>query len=122
MRGQKLFVRPLEITDSESVRLFLETESPGCTLPATALLGKLAGSIVAVLAIEITADSILIRDLVVAHDLRRKRVARIMLMELDSLAAKMDRDWLVFGCVAPEEFLKRVGFDSEGRRMVRRVG
>lgn len=112
----------MEITDSEPVRRFLETESAGAPLPDTALLGKLLGSIIALVAIEITADSILIRNLVVAHDLRRKRVARMMLMELDSLAAKMDRDWLVFGCSAPADFLKRVGFDDEGRRMVRRVG
>lgn len=112
----------MEITDSEAVRQFLETVSPTDPLPDTALLGKLLGSIVALIAIEITDDSLLIRNLVVAPDLRRKRVARMMLIELDSLAAKMDRDWLVFGCSAPAEFLKRVGFDSEGRRMVRRVG
>ena len=122
MRGQKLFVRPMEITDSTSVRRFLDAESPGAATPATALLGKLLGDIVALVEMEITYDSVLIHHLVVARDLRRKRVARMMLNELASLAAKMDREWLVFGCSAPAEFLKRVGFDSEGRRMVRRVG
>ena len=112
----------MEITDTEPVRRFLETESPGASIPATALLGKLLGEIVAIVAMEITYDSVLIHHLVVARDLRRKRVARMMLNELDSLAAKLDRDWLVFGCSAPAEFLTRVGFDSEGRRMVRRVG
>lgn len=122
MRGQKLFVRPMETGDADAVRVFLETQSAISAVPRTALLGKLVGNLVAVLAIEITAEAVVIHDLVVAQDLRRKRIARFMLDELVALARKMDRDWLVFGCSAPREFLRRVGFDDNGKRMVRRAG
>lgn len=122
MRGQRLFVRPLEASDAEPVRLFLERESPSSPAPSSGLLGKLVGNLVAVLAIDVTADALIIRDLVVARDLRKKRIGRFMLDELVALASKMDRDWLVIGCEAPQEFRKRVGFDDQGKRMVKRAG
>lgn len=121
MRGQRLFVRPMEAADAESIRLFLETEGSGSATPTAALLGKLVGNLVAVLAMEVTPESVLIRDLIVARDFRRKRIGRFMLDELDALAAKMDRSLLVFECGAPPGFLQRVGFENDGGRMVRRV-
>ena len=121
MKGQKLFVRPMEATDAPAVRDFLLRESPGTSPPDSALLGKLVGDLVAVLAMEITAESVAIRNLVVAHDLRRKRIGRFMIDELHSLAAKMDRDRIVFQCDAPQGFLQRVGFSKDEQIMVRRV-
>jgi len=111
----------MEAGDGESVRLFLEIESPESVPPSAALVGKLVGNLAAVLAMEVTAEALLIRDLVVAHDLRKKRIGRFMLDELDALAVKMEREWLVFGCDAPAEFMRRVGFQNDGGRMVRRV-
>lgn len=120
MRGQKLFVRPMEAADRDAVREFLARESPASPLPETALIGKLIGELVAVLAMEITADSAAIRDLVVKHDLRRKRIGRFMIDELGSLASKLDRG-ITLACDAPAEFAAKVGFTQDGDRLVRRV-
>jgi len=118
MKGQKLFVRPMEATDAPAVAEFLRRESPGTPPPDSALLGKLVGELVAVLAMEITAEAVAIRNLVVAHDLRRKRIGRFMIDELQSLALKMDRNRIEVKCEAPEGFLQRMGF-SQNVRMVR---
>ena len=121
MKGQKLFVRPMEAEDANAVGDFLARESPASSLPQTALLGKLAGNLVAVLAMEVTAESVAIHDLVVAHDVRRKRIGRFMIDELYALAAKLDCERLIAQCGAGSEFLRRIGFAREGDRMVRRV-
>jgi N-acetylglutamate synthase-like GNAT family acetyltransferase len=118
MRGQKLFVRPMETDDVQTVEQFLARESPASVTPRSALLGKLVGELVAVLAMEITADSVAIHNLVVARDLRKKRIGRFMLDELQMLASKVDRDRLVMRCDAPAGFLQRVGFSAEGVRLV----
>jgi GNAT superfamily N-acetyltransferase len=60
--------------------------------------------------------------LVVARELRRKRIGRFMLDELAKMAGKLDRQRLTVE--APEEtreFFRRVGFEVEGAVMVRRV-
>lgn len=111
----------METGDTAAVREFLARESPGSVLPASALVGKLVGDLVAVLAMEITQDSVAIRDLVVARDVRLKRIGRFMIDELHALAAKMDRDSVIVECTVPSGFLQRVGFADEGGRMVRRV-
>ena len=120
MRGQKLFVRPIDAADHEAIRAFLaDHASQHAPVPSCGLLGKLLGDIVAVLSMEITGDAVRVDDLVVAKDLRRKRIGRGMLAELDALAAKMEREWLVAGDSA---FLRHVGFTGEGvlRRRVSR--
>jgi N-acetylglutamate synthase-like GNAT family acetyltransferase len=119
MRGQKLFVRPIDAADHEAIRSFLALHAPSQQpVPDCGLLGKLLGDIVAVLAMEITADAVRLDGLVVAKDLRRKRIGRGMLAELEALAAKMDRQWLV--ARGEHEFLRRVGFSGDGE-MKRRV-
>src|SRR5207237_55769 len=115
------FIRPIEETDGEAIRAFLARNSTRSAVPVCGLVGKLVGDLVAVLAMEITSDGVRIDDLVVAKELRRKRIARVMLMELDSLAAKMEREWLIVERDDARDFLMRVGFSGE-RRMVRRVG
>src|SRR5213075_385601 len=48
VRGQRLFVRPIESGDADGIRRFLEAnEAPGDP-PACGLLGKLVGDLVAV--------------------------------------------------------------------------
>lgn len=122
MRGQKLFVRPLDPADRDIVAAFLATHSPQSAVPTDGLIGKLVGSLAAVLAMEITDTSIAIRDLVVAPELRRKRVGRVMIEELDAMAGKLERDWLVAdGAGESREFFRRVGFGEDGMRMMRRV-
>jgi ribosomal protein S18 acetylase RimI-like enzyme len=121
LRGQRLFVRPIEAADGEALQAFLVSHGDGVNVPRTGLIGKLVGNLVAVLAMEVTGDAIRIDDLIVARELRRKQIGRIMLRELAELAAKMERDWLVVERGDGREFLRRVGFVEDGARMVRRV-
>jgi len=120
VKGQKLFVRPIETADADALRAFAARHG-GLTSIHSGLLGKLVGELVSVLAMEIEDDAIRVVDLVVAEELRRKRVARVMLNELAALAAKLERRWLVAG-LAHAEFLRRVGFVEEDGVMKRRVG
>ena len=58
----------------------------------------------------------------VAPELRRKRIGRVMLEELSGLAAKMERDWLIVEKArGASEFFKRIGFIESDNQMVRRV-
>jgi ribosomal protein S18 acetylase RimI-like enzyme len=123
MRGQKLYVRPIDPADAKAVRAFLAAWTDCESVPESGLIGKLAGSMIAVMALDFSIpESVRIISLVVAPDFRRKRVGRAMLHELESLAAKMERDWLL---IEPHdetrEFLRRVGFVEGGGGMVRKV-
>ncbi len=120
MRGQKLFVRPIEAADADAIRAFLASHGAShASVPSCGLIGKLLGDIVAVLSMEITGDAVRVDDLVVAKELRKKRIGRGMLAELDALAAKIDKDWLI--AREDHEFLRRVGF-SGSDVLRRRVG
>jgi len=121
MRGQRLFVRPIETADREAVRAFLAAHGEAGSAPETGLIGKLVGNLVAVLSMEVTPEAIRVDDLVVARDLRRKQIGRVMMIELADLAAKMERDWLVVERGDGREFLRRVGFEERDGAMVRRV-
>jgi hypothetical protein len=124
MKGQRLFVRPIEPADHDDVRLFLQQNGAPGAIPACGLLGKLVGELVAILAMRITDDGVAVDQIVVARDLRRKRVGRVMLLELEGMAAKMERTQLVVNGAFDDhaEFLRRVGFEREGPRWIRRVG
>jgi GNAT superfamily N-acetyltransferase len=123
MRGQRLYVRPIEPGDADAVRAFLGDYAQRDALPACGLLGKLVGQLVAVMAIDFSeVNGIRVADLVVLPELRRKRIGRVMMNELESLAAKMERDWLIAEAAeGARDFLRRVGFVDDGSRMVRRV-
>jgi len=115
----------MEEGDSEAVRGFLAEHAGRAALPSTALIGKLVGELVAVMEIDLSAPrSVGIECLVVAPAYRRKRIGRVMMRELESLAEKMECNWLTADPGAEtREFLRRVGFvDGEGTRMVRKVG
>ncbi len=119
MRGQKLFIRPIEPADHETVRRFLQEQTGQTAVPACGLLGKLVGELVAVIALQITAHSVQIDDVVVAAGLRRKRIGRVMLDEAEQIAAKIDRTRLVVN--TSHEFFRRTGFEREGERWIRQV-
>jgi ribosomal protein S18 acetylase RimI-like enzyme len=123
MKGQHLFVRAIETADHDAIRAFLEAEGNKAAVPACGLLGKLVGDLVAVLAMRITAEAVEIDDLVVARGLRRKRIGRVMLAELEQIAQKMDRTQLLVQKAeeGSAEFLRRVGFEREGPRWIRKV-
>src|SRR5262245_23970610 len=121
MRGQRLFVRPIESGDADAVREFFATNGYGNAVPACGLIGKLLGELVAVMDIDLSAaEGIRVRDLLVARELRRKRIGRVMMNEAEVFAAKMERDWLIVErSETAREFLRRVGFVEDGSRMVR---
>ena len=120
MRGQRLFIRPLEGGDAEAIREFFAANARADDAPSLGLIGKLVGDLVAVLAMEITADAVLINDLFVGRELRRKRIGRFMVDELARLARKIDRHRIEVD--APPEaldFFRRLGFEHDGLRMVK---
>jgi GNAT superfamily N-acetyltransferase len=119
VKGQKLFVRPIEAADAATLRAFA-AEHGGDPEPTAGLIGKLVGELAAILTMEVELDAIRIIDLVVAKELRRKRVARVMLNELAIFATTMKREWLL-ASVAHREFLERVGFHEADGLMKRRV-
>lgn len=122
MRGQRLFVRPIEDSDKASIEAFLASGGHANVAPACGLLGKLVGDLVAVLALEIKADAVHVTDLVVAREFRRKRIGRFMLDEAGRLARKLDRDMLVIDDPGEARgFFSRAGFTGAEGRMVRRV-
>ena len=123
MRGLRLFVRPIDASDSEAVGKFLRGEERDSeAAPAVGLLGKLLGDIVAVVAIDLTPDALRVDDIYVARDLRKKRIGRVMMREVEQLAAKMDRRRVVVeDAQGAHEFFRHVGFQSEGERWVRDV-
>ncbi|HEX8619893.1 MAG TPA: GNAT family N-acetyltransferase [Thermoanaerobaculia bacterium] len=120
MRGLRLFVRPVEAADRDALNAFFAQNGIPADAPACGLLGKLLGDIVAVVAIEITGDALRVVDVTVTRELRRKWIGRVMLREVEQLAAKMDRRRIVVEDARDaHEFFRRVGFQSEGERWVR---
>jgi GNAT superfamily N-acetyltransferase len=118
VKGLRLYVRPIEAADHDALRTFLGTDTP----PACGLLGKLLGDLVAVVTLEITADALRVRDIFVAESLRKKRIGRVMMREVEQLAAKLEqRRIIVEDARDAQEFFRRVGFESEGDRWVRVV-
>ena len=122
MRGQRLFIRPIEPADHDAVSAFFARQERGGNTPACGLLGKLLGDIVAIVEIEITPDALRVENVVVARELRRKWIGRAMMREVEQLAAKMDRRRVVVDDAGEaREFFRRVGFVNEGERWVRVV-
>lgn len=114
MKGQKLFVRPLEPADQPLVAQFLAVHAPAVQPPVCGVLGKLVGNLVAVAAMSITSDAITIDELVVAPELRRKRVGRVMIDEIDQLAAKLQKTQLVVNDAREARgFFERLGFTAD---------
>ena len=120
MRGLRLFVRPIEAADHPAVNIFLERNAASGAAPACGLLGKLIGDIVAVVALDITEDALRVVDVTVSRELRKKWIGRVMMREVEQLAAKMDRRRIIVEDARDaHEFFRRVGFESEGERWVR---
>jgi GNAT superfamily N-acetyltransferase len=118
VKGLRLYVRPIEASDQPQLARFLDTNAP----PACGLLGKLLGDLVAVVALEIAPDALRVRDIFVAQELRKKRIGRVMMREVEQLAAKLEqRRIIVDDARGAQEFFRRVGFESEGDRWVRVV-
>lgn len=129
MRGLRLFIRPIEPSDQPALTAFLARNRVDASIsgtaplpPAWGLLGKLLGDVVAVVALDVTEDAVRIDDILVAGELRRKWIGRVMLREVEQLAARLDRHRVVVDNAGDaREFFRRVGFESEGERWVRVV-
>ena len=123
MKGLRLYVRPIEATDHPAIAAFLANGGlKPAAPPAWGLLGKLLGDLVAVVALEITGDALRVNDIFVARELRKKRIGRAMMREVEQLAAKLEQRRIVVDDARDaQEFFRRVGFESEGDRWVRVV-
>ena len=111
-------MRPIEAADHAALGRLLGASAP----PAWGLLGKLLGDVVAVVALEITDDALRVGGIFVARELRKKRIGRVMMREVEQLAAKLDRRRIVVEDAGDaQEFFRRVGFENEGERWVRVV-
>lgn len=123
MRGQRLFIRPIDPSDRDSVRAFLQRYSADTPAPETGLLAKLVGDLAAVLGATILPSSLRIDAIVVRDDLRRKQVGRYLVGEAEKLAAKLECDRLmVEDGRGADDFFLRIGFEREGNGpFIRRV-
>lgn len=122
MKGQRLFIRAIDQADHDAIGPFLREHRGRNDIPACGLLGKLAGQLVAVLEMHITPEAIQITDIVVARELRRIRIGRGMLDEVDQIASRIERPRLVVETMTEgQEFFRHVGFEWEGARWIRNV-
>lgn len=120
VRGQRLFVRPIERGDEEAIRAFLAAYGGG-PLPRQGLIGKLVGELVAVLAFDLAPGQASVTQLVVAAPLRRKRIGRVMLDELAALCRKLEIDRIVARSSGADAFFRRTGFREAGPEWIREV-
>jgi ribosomal protein S18 acetylase RimI-like enzyme len=115
VRGQRLFIRPIDPSDRDSVRAFLQRYSADTPPPETGLLARLVGDLVAVLGATILPSSLRIDAIVVRDDLRRKQIGRYVVDEAEKLALKLDRDLLIVeDAGGADDFFRRLGFQREG--------
>ena len=142
MRGLKLFVRIGESPDVTEVKAFLQSagvasgvigdlprpsgetsDGSGRDARPPFLIGKLLGDLVAVLTFELEEPEALRVDCILVRDgLRRKRIGRVMMRELETIAAKLDRPTIVINDAGDADgFFRSVGFRSEGERWVKFV-
>lgn len=123
MKGQRLFLRPIEAGDAEVVKAFLAQHAPDCPVPAWGVLAKLVGDVVAIAGLEAGGGALRITSVVVASELRRKWIGRQVIDEIERLARKLELPEIV---VEADEttagFFLRTQFEATGTTMIRRVG
>jgi hypothetical protein len=86
VKGQKLFVRTASADDHEEIARFYSEQRSAVPSGSSSLVGKLVGRIVAHLTYRTEPDSVVIEHILVARDLRQRRVGRFMISELERLA------------------------------------
>lgn len=120
VRGQFLFVRPIDSADFPDLRRLTAAAKlePG----STGLLGKLLGETVSFALVALVQPGTLrIDELFVAPELRRKRIGRVMMTEVERLARSMEcHTLLVSQHCAAREFFVRLGF-AEDQAVLRKV-
>lgn len=121
MKGQKLFVRPRESADLPAVRAFFArevAEFPESLWEAEGIVAKLVGEIAAHVAIRVTTgDELWIEHIYVARELRRKRVGRATMADLEKVASGLGcRRLVVRNDCSAKDFFRKLGFaEREGR-------
>lgn len=125
MKGQRLFLRPIEPGDAPVVTTFLQQHAPDCPVPAWGVLAKLVGDVVAIAGLEPDGGALRITSVVVSPELRRKWIGRQVVAEIERLALKLELPAIV---VEADEntagFFLRSGFTASTttNEMTRRVG
>lgn len=113
MKGQHLFVRPATPDDTSLVQVLCSSAGYEARPATEVLIGKLAGSCVAALFFDFGRDdTIVLQDLFVAPELRKKRVGAGMLFELARLGRSLGKVKIVTRwdrC----PFFDHVGFNPE---------
>lgn len=115
MKGIRLFVRRATADDTSLLTGFREREGrEPAPQEKNELIGFLLGDLVASIGFDVQADTLAIRDFWVAQNLRRKRLARAMLAELDGEARRLGTTRIA---VRPStefvEAFRRLGFTPE---------
>jgi hypothetical protein len=121
VKGQRLFIRAIEASDHDAVSRFLEAEGCDPAIPACGLLGKLVGELVAVVEMHLAGDAIQIDNVIVARELRRKRIGRVMLDEVEQIAMRMERTRMIAAEGIADGFFGRTRFEREGEWWIRQV-
>lgn len=125
MKGQKLYVRPLEPGDD------LPVESPGTVAGRASatghsgpsgLVGRLAGTTVAYLVWHRDGDALVIDDFVVTAELRGLRIGRSLLIEAVTFAASQGAATLeVARDCKLARYFERAGFVSAKGPLIRTI-
>ncbi|HVT43192.1 MAG TPA: GNAT family N-acetyltransferase [Thermoanaerobaculia bacterium] len=125
MRGQRLHTRLTVPSDAAPLReLYLRDQAPPDPIePASGMIGKIAGRVVAHLAFRRERATLEILHVHVDREYRRKRVARGMLIELERIAKAegVEELGVVAECALAGLF-RQLGFIPAGETLHKRVG
>jgi len=125
MKGQKLLVRRATGADEAGIEEYFREE--GLSRPATIeieFIGKIVGDIVAFAGASPAGEhTLVLESLHVSVRMRRKRVGRGMMKEIERWAHDMGFRRIIFGIESEaQEFFERVGFEQAHGALVKRVG
>lgn len=112
MKGQKLRVRAALPEDGDELEAFFAEETIGAPAgDVLQLIGRLAGSVVAHASARPAGEALELEHLLVAARLRRLRIGRAFVSEIEKLAAAMHYRSLVAAADCPVAgYLKARGF------------
>jgi len=124
MKGQRLYIRELQAGDEEALERFYEDENRERKRPshnALGLLGKILGNVVAHADAVSDGESMRIEHFYVTQAMRKMRIGRVLLVELESHAARRGCISLVaLECPAMNKFFLNAGFVAD-RGTLRKV-
>jgi GNAT superfamily N-acetyltransferase len=125
VKGQKLWIRKLSPADSPEIEAFTSSHDspPPDHLSSQGWLARIAGQLVAVAAVEPLSDRVAtLRLLLVAPDLRRKRVGTLLLQQIEQELGAAGFERLETAVGSPlASFLLRRGFEHHGDRLARSI-